>query len=184
MAATEPNEYARQELLVVMEEIGSLYWGGRWGRGMDYSLWQMSHGGSADKDDWPAESLPTAQQLQRLRDLSERAEGWWARHDEDLMPQFVSLSIWRRHLLFSAIAIPLTFYLAWLFVIFITFCVVTFIAFASPTWSPLLRWLVGIPVGLLVFFYMVLCFSNWHRMLLCLLQPIYWLLIRRPMLLP
>jgi hypothetical protein len=99
--------------------------------------------------------------------------------DEDTIPEFVPLSIWRRHLVFSIVAIPLTFYLAWSFVLITTLFVAMFIPFSNPTWSPLVSWSVGILVGLFVLFWLVLCFSNWHRMFLCLLYPIHWLLTRR-----
>jgi hypothetical protein len=173
----QTEEQLRQELLSLMKELASRYRDNRWRRGMDHLLWQMAHSGSTE--DWPAERLPTDEQLRRLRDLSQRAGGWWARYDEDTIPEFVPLSIWRRHLVFSIVAIPLTFYLAWSFVLITTLFVAMFIPFSNPTWSPLVSWSVGILVGLFVLFWLVLCFSNWHRMFLCLLYPIHWLLTRR-----
>src|SRR5437667_10608 len=71
------EEDARRELTALTEELAAQYWRGSWWGEMDYLLWKMARGGSTDG--WPAESLPTDQQLRRLRDLSQRAGGWWHR---------------------------------------------------------------------------------------------------------
>jgi hypothetical protein len=169
----QDKERARHELLELSEELAGQYWGGRWFGGMHYLLWRMAHGGS--NEGWPSESLPTGEQLRRLCDLSQRAGGWWHRQGESDHPEFVPLSIWRRHYWFLQVALRLTWYASWLFVLLCTLVAVTWAYHEFPT----ARLPAGVLAGFFVFAYLVICFSNWPRMLLWLLRPIGWLVTGR-----
>lgn len=82
---------AAKRLGDLMYEISEGYWSAAWMKDLEHSLWRMVQGGPRDF----GFGRVTDAELDELKALSERCQGWW-RWDDNHGEVFVSLDEWRQ----------------------------------------------------------------------------------------
>jgi hypothetical protein len=85
----ELRDYARERLPALMSEISEDCWCAGWLHGTEYALWKMVEHGAGK---W-GQGEVTQAQVDRLKRLSELADGWFAWRDGD-GPEFVPMERW------------------------------------------------------------------------------------------
>lgn len=88
----------RRELLDLMAHISDRCWCAGWTNFLEFDLWQMQKGhaeGVFDRDRDYGIGEVSAEELQRLHDLSVETGGWWAwLRDDQEAPEFIPLEEW------------------------------------------------------------------------------------------
>lgn len=80
-------EYAKELLLLhEMERISENYWCAGWLSGLEFTLWSGILG---------ADSVCSLDELDRLKQLSDDAGGWWRWNDELQGEEFIDLERWQ-----------------------------------------------------------------------------------------
>lgn len=84
---------AGDALLDLIESLSNENWCAAWLADCEYDLWLLSQLG--EECSWGRYIVPI-KTIERLRELSRKAEGWW-RWDEEEGPVFVTFAQWRDH---------------------------------------------------------------------------------------
>jgi hypothetical protein len=77
-----------------MEHLSETYWCAGWLDGLEHQLWRIAHGVPSGFTN--PRRIPTEQELSQLRELSQRAGGWWCWPDGEANVKFLSLEEWDR----------------------------------------------------------------------------------------
>ena len=85
------NEDAAMRLLGVMRDLSEEHWCAQWLMGLEFSLWEIAQGGSRDFGMGEVSDIDVA----ALRELHERAGGWW-RWVDGTGEVFVATAAWER----------------------------------------------------------------------------------------